>query len=228
MQLEQSPRPARGPTILDAIVLVAAAAVALALARGWEHPHWCAMPPTLGFGPTPPSTARWLHNLTSTWISWTIPFAMTLTAALLILRFRSPRPRFSQIAGQPGAVACAAAIFAMAARMGQEVLIYTLGYMTLPSAAVRLPSPPFVRYESPAWRDSWGHIVHNIVLETFPFSVSPSVGIAVIVAWAVLWANRRWCPELCWIDCLGRLLGIYWIVLAVAIALLSELWQLIS
>jgi hypothetical protein len=224
----QQPSPARVPTILDAIVLVAAAAVALALARGWENPHWAALPPTLGFGPQQPSTGRWIHHVISTWISWTIPFAMTLTAALLILRFRSPRPRWRQIARQPGTVACAAALFAMSARMGQEALIYALGYMTLPSAAIRLPSPPFVRFENVAWRQPWGQVIHGIVLEIFPFLVAPSVGIAVIVAWAVLWANGRWRPERSWIDRLGRLLGIYWIVLALAIALLSELWKLIA
>jgi hypothetical protein len=226
MQLPRERRSGRSPTVLDAIVLVAAVAIAMAMARGWAYPNWCAMPPFLGFNYTP-STGRELHYFISTRISWTIPFAMTLTAAVLILRFRSPHPRFRQIARQPGAVACAAALFAMAARMMQEALIYTLGFMTLPSSPLRLPSPPFARHEHPAWRLPWTQVVHNIVLETFPFFVSPAVAIAVIVAWAVLWANRRWCPEQSWLDRMGRLMGIYWITLAVAIGVLTELWKIL-
>jgi hypothetical protein len=116
----------------------------------------------------------------------------------------------------------------MVARMAQDAMIYTLGYMTLPSSPVRLPSPPFIRYNNAAWHRPLGDVVHDIVLESFPFLCSPGVGIAVIVAWSVLWANRRWRPEPSWIDRTGRLLGVYWVGLALAIAALSELWQVLA
>ncbi|MFI5458398.1 MAG: hypothetical protein ACHRXM_23455 [Isosphaerales bacterium] len=225
MQHPRVRRTAPLPTILDAIVLVAAMAIALAMARGWPSPRWCAMPAFAVYNGRPPSTARSLHYFFATRISWTIPFAITFTAALLILRFRSPRPRFIRIARQPGAVACAAALVAMAARMGQEALGYALAYLTRPSSAVRLPSPPFLRYDNAGWHLPLGQVLHNIVLETFPLLVSPSVGIAVVVAWGVQWASGRWRPEPSWLDRAGRLAGAYWIAQAVTIVALTELWK---
>ena len=71
---------------------------------------------------------------------------------MLILRLRSPHPRFARIARQPGAVAGAAALFTMAGSMAQEASVYALTYLTLPSSPVRLPSPPFIRFDKPAWR----------------------------------------------------------------------------
>ena len=76
-----------------------------------------------------------------------------------------------------------------------ELVGYATGYLTIPSAPVHLPSPPFTRYDNPAWRLPLGQILHNVVLETFPFLVAQSVGIAVLVAWCVQWANGRWRPN---------------------------------
>ena len=214
-----TPRQSRPATLLDAIVLIAAAAIALAMARGWPDPTWFA------HNHTPPIySVRSVLGVIVTWTSWTIPFGITLTIAVLVLRFRSPRPRFARIARQPGAAACAAALFAMAARMAQEASLYALAYLTLPSSPVRLPSPPFTRFDNPGWHRLSGRMLHNIVLESFPLVVSASVGIAVVVAWGIQWAGGRCRPEPSWIDRAGRLLGAYWIALAVAVAVLEELW----
>ena len=215
------PQQSRPATLLDAIVLIAAAAIALAMARGWPHPTWIVR----FYAAPPPSSTRSVYIAVAHWTSWTIPFGITLTAAVLLLRFRPPHPRFARIARQPGAAACAAALFAMAASMAREASAFTLAYLTRPSSPVRLPSPPFIRYDGPGWYGTFSEILRHIVLETFPFLISSSVGIAVAVAWVVQWAGGRWHPEPSWIDRAGRVLGAYWIALALAIGILAELWK---
>ncbi len=228
MQQTRPHRTGRRPTLLDAIVLVAATAIAFVMVRGWARPNWCALPYVADLYRATPGTGRAFHYYVASRVSWTIPFAMTITAALLILRFRSPRPSLRRIARQPGAVACAAALFAIMARMGEHILFYTFTYLTRPSSAVRLPSPPFSRFEIPSWRQTWGAIIHDIMLEYVPIGTTRCVAAAVIVAWVVLLASGRWRPEPSWIDRAGRLLGAYWIALAVAVGILAELWKYLT
>jgi hypothetical protein len=212
-------------TLIDAIALVASAAIGLALVRGWESPNWCMEPMAFAFPNPTPSTPRQLVRAVSLAVSWTIPFAMTSTVAILILRMRRPRPSFRRIARQPGTVGCASALLAMAIRMGHEATTYLMGNLIRPSSPIRLPSPPFLRYDNIGYHPPLGQIMHNILLEWFPFLVSPSVGIAVIVSWSALRATGAWRPESSWIDRAGRLMGIYWIAVGAAIFVLMELHQ---
>ena len=107
---------ARPPTILDGIVIVGAVAIALTMARAWPYPRWWPLPMSMSMFPgTSPSDARSLHQHLGTWISWSIPFGITSTIALLVLHLRLPRPRLRRVARQPGAIACAAAFVTMAA-----------------------------------------------------------------------------------------------------------------
>jgi len=55
--------------------------------------------------------------------------------------------------------------------------------------------------------------------------VAPSVGIAVFVAWGVLFATGRWRSEASWLDRSGRFLGVYWILLAIVIGVMAQLWK---
>jgi hypothetical protein len=159
--------------------------------------------------------------------TWTIPFAMAFTPAVLAARLLGPRPRFRQIASQPGLVACAAAVLVMVLRCAGEVLAYLPGELTKFSSPVRLPSPPFIRYSGPPPLPL-GRIAQNIVLESFPFFTAPLVGIAVLVAWLVLAANGRFRPVPDWVDRTGRALGVYWMALAVFTGTMSELWKFIG
>ena len=191
------------------------------MARGWPHPAWFAPWPR----EPPLSPARSVYNVIGTWTSSSIPFGVTLTAAVLLLRFRWPRPRFARIARQPGAAACAAAVFAMAATMAPEALAYTLAYLTRPSSPVRLPSPPFMWYDNSDWHGT--------------FVADPPQHRRQEVPPARLGERRHrggrglgrpvgrpgWHPEPSWIDRAGRLLGVYWIALALAIGVLMELWE---
>jgi hypothetical protein len=222
---DSEPQNHRRFTVADALLLVGAAAVGFALVRQWRDPHWALYPMQLAFYPQQgPSFARRMHRTACLAVSWTIPFAIALTLTLLAARLRHPRPSFDRIAQQPGAVACATALLAMVLRYTQDALYYVLDYLTYASSPVRLPSPPFQRLTIQP-RHSLGQAIQNILLESFPMQASPMVGVAVLVAWLVLLANRRWLPERDWVDRSGRTLGAYWIALAVFIAVMIELWK---
>jgi hypothetical protein len=207
--------------VSDALVLIGAAAVGLALVRGWQDPRWCGL--MVGYywdQPSPP--ARGAIHATSVAVSWTIPFAMSLTVALLALRLRPPRPSIRRIASQPGAVACAAALAAITYRVGEEAFCWVLGYLTRPQSVVHLPSPPFIRYDNPGFHPPAGQWIRGVLLETFPVLVSPSVAVAIAVGWCVLRAGGRWRPEASWIDRSGRWLGWFWIGLGIVLAISME------
>jgi hypothetical protein len=86
----------RVPTILDGIILIAASAVGLALARAGSL--------SLGWGTHPGSISRLADGtrLASCLVlAWTVAF--------LPIRSRAPRPPWREVLRQPGAVACCAA-----------------------------------------------------------------------------------------------------------------------
>jgi hypothetical protein len=93
----------RAFSVADALVLIGAAAAGLALVRGWQEPYWCSI--HIGFYPEQTSSlARRIQHAISVGISWTIPFALTLTIALVALRFRSPHVPANRTATRCGGV----------------------------------------------------------------------------------------------------------------------------
>jgi hypothetical protein len=215
-------------TLGDGLLVVAALAAGFAMVRQWNEPHWCADPPHLGeFPRAAPSTARQVYHAVAVGGTWTIPFAMAFTLVILVARSFRPRPRFERITQEPGIIACAAAVVIMVIRPLQEVPAFLLQYLTITSSRIRLPSPPFIRWNGPP-QPSRGQVVQNMVLEAFPFYTAPLVGIAVLVAWLVLLANGRFRPEPDWVDRAGRVLGVYWMALAVFTGVMSECWKFID
>ncbi len=222
-----SDRPRRF-TVRDGLLVVAALAAGFAMVRQWTDPRSCAESAKLFYLLQPTrSTARQVYHAVAVGGTWTIPFAMAFTPVILVARFFRPRPRFERIAEQPGIVACAAAVVIMVIRPFQEVPAFLLQYLSTTSSLIRLPSPPFIRWNGPP-SPSLGQIVQNVVLEAFPFYTAPLVGIAVLVAWLVLLANGRFRPEPDWVDRSGRVLGIYWMALGVFTGAMSELWKFIG
>jgi hypothetical protein len=212
-------------TLADSILVVFAIAAGFAMVRQWTQPRWAAHP--MRFSPQQDfSVARKIHHAVAVGVSWTIPFALTLSPVVLAARFLPPRPSRDRIASQPGVVACTAALIAVIVRSSQEAFSYTLEYLTLATSPVTLSSPPFRRISGPA-RISAGEAFHNVVLEIFPFFTAPVVGAAVIVAWLVLVANGRWRPGPDWIDRVGRILGVYWILVPAMLGVLAEVWKYI-
>jgi hypothetical protein len=214
-------------SVADGLVLIGAVAVGLAVVRGWRSPHWCDLWMYFPWGPRVSPARRALHAIELA-VSWTISFGMSLTAAMLILRLRSPRPPFRRMARQPGAVACFAALAAVVFRQAEEVFCWVLGYLTRPQSAVHLPSPPFMRFDNPGFHPPAGEWFRRAILETFPVLVSPSVAVAVAVGWCVLRAGGRWRADAGWIDRSGRWLGRYWIGTGMALAALVELHKFVG
>ena len=96
-------------TLLDAMVLIAATAVAFVLLRVLFARPGASLLDSFGypiFGPLS-QFASDLHMIVS-------PFVVTWSAALCILRMRRPRPRLSRVFRQPGISACSAILIASA------------------------------------------------------------------------------------------------------------------
>jgi hypothetical protein len=230
VSLERSPQASnihRRFTIADGLLLVIALGLGFAMVRQWTDPRWSMYPPNFIFGSSTYSTTRKIHHAVSVGISWTIPFAMTLSAMLLVARILPPRPSRTEIASMPGTIACAAAVIAILLRSSQEALSYLMEYFTLTTSPIHLPSPPFARRIGGP-RVSVGEAIHNSLLEIFPFMTSVGVGAAVVVAWLLLWYAKLWRSQRDWVDRAGRVLGVYWIVVPAVMGLLSELWKWIG
>jgi hypothetical protein len=127
----------------------------------------------------------------------TMPLVAMWTLALIPIRLLGPRPRFRRLGRQPGMVsACASgvAIAIIGLWAFLEELAASMGRATPPSDQIAIVCGPMF------------------------------VGLAVLAAWMTLLLGQRWCPEPTWIDRLGRVAGIYWIVVGFAVTSLFLIW----
>ena len=120
------------------------------------------------------------------------------TPTLLFLRLRHPRPTLHRLSRQPGFVASltGSAILALG--------LLAIGFFGLLRVAHRLlPVRPGVRLSQadPSW---WLSVI---------FHFDAVVGPAVIAAWLLLALSGRRRPHRGWLDILGRVTGVVWIVL---------------
>lgn len=123
------------------------------------------------------------------WVHVPIPPLITFTLAILFLRLRSPRPSLRRLCSQPGAVACAC----VATVLTIHALLMLLGI-----GLARVPG--FSHPGLPEWPRLW--------------TIDPAIldaGLAVLGAWLVLRANRRFQADSSWLDRTGRALGVLWI-----------------
>ena len=181
----------RRPTLMDAIVLVAASALAFGLAR-----------PMLTRSGFPMPTWGW-------WMTILVALLMTLTPTMLWIRLRRPRPTLMRLARQPGFVAgvagsstialglFATAILAMVRVIRQSVLAQSSVQAAVKRGMIVPPSP------DPNW---WLGVGMNF---------AGFVGVGVIAVWVMLAVSGRRRPARGWIDLLGRALGVAWIVVFV-------------
>jgi hypothetical protein len=186
--------PPRKLNLLDAMILVAATAVGIAGTQHvWKRLGWL-----------------WFWNLDQGWGAWAslsrlltvaalcLPALSAWTVAVLIIRLRQPRPALRQLALQPGAAACGAALLVIAAEAVGEFFslayfefskgylgasLYTLGFTTL---------------------------LYVYVLMRMPHPVS----YAILSVWATLGVSRRGRFERSGIDRAGRIIGVCWVALA--------------
>ncbi|MDB5352456.1 MAG: hypothetical protein JWN86_3703 [Planctomycetota bacterium] len=117
-----------------------------------------------------------------------LPVVWAWTLALIPLRLRGPRPSYRRLYRQPGWTAAIA------------TLIGPLGEMCRWAWFILLPFGSSIRFDLPF----------------APFDVFrrllPPIGLAVALAWTLLFLSGGWRAEPSWIDRLGRGLGAMWIL----------------
>jgi hypothetical protein len=181
-------------TLLDAILLVGSAAIgmgAFQLARRSLFQGWIWL---MDYGL--PDVHTWSAlNLIVTCTDVTmflIPVVGPWTVLLIVLRMRPPRPSWRRIWRQPGMAACLAVLLGWFWSGVALVLALDAGYVARSN-----------RFHSP--EEWWQKYLAD---EVFMY-----VGLAVAAAWIVLVFSGRWRRSADWIDLLGRLMGILWIVI---------------
>jgi hypothetical protein len=194
----------RSFSIWDAMVLVAATAVALAMlvTSGTSEYHLSASHLSDWVG----DVVEGLRRPDKPWPSWEwtifliqapvilllFPFCWAWTLAILGLRFRHPRPRRHRLACLPGAVACWSAAIPLV-----PGFVGCLLNWERQSAIFLTPGPT-------TWTFGGYDELHLLFLPG-------CAGLAVLGSWTTLLLGRRWRAEPSWLDRIGRFLGIYWI-----------------
>jgi hypothetical protein len=182
-------------TLLDAMVLIAATAIAfvpirLFLWENWHFPDELSVP------------GIWQTGLEVN-VSL-VPLGMSLSIALLFLSMKQPRPKLRRVYRKPGMAAVTVAlVYAMLSTMGYAVFSYF--------------SPAFNKHMF----DDSNSMMLWIRIGMQPIFL---VGGAVASVWIVMWLNGTWRAEPSWIDRAGRTLGVYWITINVFFGWAFFLW----
>jgi hypothetical protein len=188
--------PRRFFNLVDAMVLVAATAVGLGIARGIWDALWTSTNASVNVGPVGPALLLAAH-----WTVVAYPFLVAWTIALLSLVFLSRRfrPTAGDLLNRPGATACSAAALAI-----------TIGTVNLAVLILVVMARNGTIWNSREMIECCVDAVRlNIGVEL------GMPGLAVTVAWSTLALNGRWQPEPNWLDRAGRSLGLAWVVLMV-------------
>jgi hypothetical protein len=195
--------------VSDAIVLVAATAVGLAVVKT----HHAAMTP-LRWTPPFSDVPRFLGWVEGVGVCLVLasPFAMAWTLAILGLRLRRPRAPWRRLVRQPGLVAGLMAALVLVVRLTgfATMCLRVMGQPNLAvwnvagaggigrGGGVFIGLPPGYLL----WFDS-DHFLNTMAM----------IGVAVGSGWVLLLLSGRWRPEPSWIDRAGRVLGWFWIAI---------------
>jgi hypothetical protein len=137
-------------------------------------------------------------------------FLTPLTLALLALRLRWPWPSLRSCLRQAGAVACSVAAVCVIL----EVFNHFLDLTTRLYDSVQLHNSA-ASYMLPT-----GRLPGLTLFDSIAFSLGEAPGLAVAGAYLALWSAGLWRTESSWIDRVGRLVGWFWIILALAFIVL--------
>jgi hypothetical protein len=178
--------------LVDAMVLIAVAALALAMTRSYLR-CFSALDQ---LGSTEPINGRVMG--VREWLYACVPPLVVLSAALWPLRFTRPVDRFRRTARRPGlAVSYATWVALVLALVRWASDLRTLLTRThFPDVGFLSPGDIFV--------------LRAVMTKDF-------IGSGVAVTWLLLWLGGGWRAESTWIDRLGRLLGVFWIAFGVAL-----------
>jgi hypothetical protein len=179
--------PARGRPfrIVDYMILIAALFCALAWDRGAVLAALRQLPYLPG------SFGQFLLQARATVVLY-LPFLIAGSVAQIAFRMQPPRLPWLRLRQQPGTVACAVA----------TALLIPVGLMIL-ELHLFSGRPPLV-------------VCVQIAEDLKPDRLAiagTTIGLAVLVAWIVLKWTGQWNPEASWIDRLGRVLGVGWIIM---------------
>jgi len=122
-----------------------------------------------------------------------MPTLLAWTFAILFLRMRRPRPTLPRLSRHPGLIACLGATLAF----GIIVLLFS-GDLAV-------------------WmiRNGDYHMLNHLLaleVNVKMAAAAPLIQTSVAVAWGILAITGRWRSECSWIDRLGRVIGLLWIV----------------
>jgi hypothetical protein len=197
-------------TVLDAILLVAATAIGLALVRmTYSHPilRWKLEP-----FETDDLAARTLLERIGVWVIIMSPLLVAWTVVLPILRWIPPRPAPRRLLRQPGMVACGGGVLIMVAGSVINILMFFYyGFAMFWDVGLFEWQGLDERHVSSAQILTLTDLRH--------------VGLFVAVAWSALALTGRWRPAPDWVDRLGRAIGFAWIVTFPAFLWLA-VWRL--
>jgi hypothetical protein len=113
------------------------------------------------------------------------------TLVLPLIRLKTQRIGLRRLLRQPGFTACLAAVFGMLAGWGHLVL--TIGISRLVDGRLRLPLFVWVRQ----------YVLGDMLVEA---------GVWVAAVWTFQVLSGRWRAQPDWVDRVGRVLGVVWIV----------------
>ncbi|HWE36433.1 MAG TPA: hypothetical protein VG406_07700 [Isosphaeraceae bacterium] len=170
--------------VRDIIVLVAATAAGLGLIRS----YFINNEPDFE---NPQTKIRIILNYID---SLTLLLA-SLSTATFVLRLAPPRPSLRRVGHQPGWTASAVVVIVTALGVIERVFVNLVMYLrTEPSERHRFYFD---------WTDELNRVMGKQMVMS---------SLAVAAIWAIQYLGRRWRPERSWLDRLGRLLGLLWIV----------------
>ena len=198
---ERSLAPRRRFTLLDGMILVAATAVGYAGVHAFasqimEEDLSSILRETVSKGR--------FRDLAAILLLCALPVLAAWTLALIPLRLLKPRPSFRRLGRQPGLMA------------GLSFAITTGFLAILAPIFIVIASGKVISNGIVAGLiDTMNEFLGDFLL------IPPAVlGAAVLVSWTTLIVSRRWRAEPSWIDRLGRVFGVFWVVFALASPLL--------
>jgi hypothetical protein len=182
-------------TLVDAMVLIAATAIAfvpirLFLWENWHFPEEHTVPEI------------WRAGLEIN-VSL-VPLAVSLSMAVWLLALKKPRPSLRRVFRKPGIAACTVTLV--------YSILSSLGYLI------------FLRFSHALDRGTFNDPASAMLWIRIGMQPIFLVGGAVASLWTVMWLGGTWYAERSWIDRAGRVLGIYWIANSVFFGWAFFLW----
>jgi hypothetical protein len=183
-----SHRDGSGPfRIAHLLVLVASTAIAFAIARPQNRGGLIAALSTFNVSWEP-----WLFL----WVYRLGPFPALWSLAVVLISARDDRKRRRAGARFAGIAACYAATAATALSCLVASAFYGLHILANRGIIPGIFSHPIDTHPPPPFGSA---------------RIEGIAGVAVLGAWTVMAAGRRWRTEASWLDRLGRVLGLWWI-----------------